>query len=103
MVSFTKWMKRPNVRQASHSLIGHNSAGLEIEEEAAKAESRPQPTRELSIADLAARAAAIHAAHVARTRKGLASFVAAPAWSPPQPQAERLRNDAIADLVARAA
>ena len=87
----------------SGSLIGHNSAGLDVEEEPQREHTRPQPVRELSIADLAARAAAIHAAHVARTRKGIAPFAAAPAWSPPQPQApERPASDAIADLVARA-
>lgn len=62
-----------------HGLIGHNSAGLLIEEEqgAAGAALPPAPAVRGSIpdpADLAARAAAIQAAHVAARRKSLVAF-----------------------------
>lgn len=48
----------------SHGLIGHNSAGLAIDDEG----HVPPPVAGPSIADLVARAASIHAAHVAAQR-----------------------------------
>jgi branched-chain amino acid transport system ATP-binding protein len=56
----------------SHGLIGHNSAGLNVEEHDVR-ETVPQPAPGLSIADLAARAAEIQARHVAARRAGLAT------------------------------
>lgn len=90
----------------AHGLIGHNSRGLDEEE----AQRRSVPAASgLSIADLAARAASIDAAHVAARRASLPVVVA------PAPAARRFLPDAvrepvrsavpgsIADLVARAA
>ncbi len=57
----------------SHGLIGHNSAGVAIEEETVPVAAAAPATAPL--ADLAARAAAIHAAHVAESRKRLSAFV----------------------------
>lgn len=57
----------------SHGLIGHNSAGIALDEEAV-AVATPAPAA-ASLADLAARAASIHAAHVAESRKRLSAFV----------------------------
>jgi branched-chain amino acid transport system ATP-binding protein len=78
--------ERPSPEQGgrlngSHGLIGHNSAGVAIEEEiVAVAAAAPTAT---SLADLASRAAAIHAAHVAESRKRLSAFVI-PAERPPE-------------------
>ncbi len=82
--------EKPTAGQAarlngSHGLIGHNSAGIAIEEEAAPVAGHvalPAPAA-APLADLAARAAAIHAAHVAERRKRLSAFVI-PAERPPE-------------------
>ncbi len=63
----------------SHGLIGHNSAGIALEDETVAA---PAPANAM-LADLAARAASIHAAHVAESRKRLSAFVI-PAERPPE-------------------
>lgn len=56
----------------SHGLIGHNSGGIALDEAVVVAQT-PAPTA-ASLADLATRAAAIHAAHVAESRKHLSVF-----------------------------
>jgi branched-chain amino acid transport system ATP-binding protein len=58
----------------SRGLIGHNSAGFDIGAELDLPPSKPSG-QVLSIGDLAARAAAIQAAHVAVRRKALTAFV----------------------------
>ncbi|MEX0954554.1 MAG: ABC transporter ATP-binding protein [Rhizobiaceae bacterium] len=58
----------------ARGLIGHNSAGFDIGAELDLPETTPAG-RILSIGDLAARAAAIQAAHVAVRRKALTAFV----------------------------
>jgi branched-chain amino acid transport system ATP-binding protein len=72
----------------SHGLIGHNSAGLDLDgEQVAPSQPapivvHPAPAPGPTIAELAARAAAIQAAHIADSRKRLTAFtvpVAAPA------------------------
>lgn len=55
---------RASALNGSHGLMGHNSAGLAIEDEA----HVPPPITGPSIADLVARAASIHAAHVVAQR-----------------------------------
>ncbi|CAG0968389.1 MAG: ATP-binding cassette domain-containing protein [Rhizobiaceae bacterium] len=65
----------------SHGLIGHNSAGIALEEDTVPVAGLPPATA--SLADLAARAATIHAAHVAESRKRLSAFVI-PAERPPE-------------------
>ena len=90
----------------AHGLIGHNSRGLD----GGEAPPRPAPAGSgLSIADLAARAASIHAAHIAARRASLPAVVV------PAPAAKRFMPDgvreparsavpgSIGDLVARAA
>jgi branched-chain amino acid transport system ATP-binding protein len=69
----------------SRGLIGHNSGGFGIDEMAP-----PPAGASASPADLAARAASIHAAHVAARRKTLSAFVipAEAAAAPSQPEAE---------------
>ncbi|HHZ10099.1 MAG TPA: ABC transporter ATP-binding protein [Rhizobiales bacterium] len=70
----------------SHGLIGHNSAGIALEDEGDQEQAAvaPAPMSVLPpIADLAARAASIHASHVAESRKRLSAFVI-PAESPPE-------------------
>lgn len=77
----------------AHGLIGHNSAGIAIEEETVPV-AAPAPAAApaaASLADLAARAASIHAAHVAESRKRLSAFVI-PVERPPEapaPQAAK--------------
>jgi branched-chain amino acid transport system ATP-binding protein len=67
-----------------HGLIGHNSAGLDVDDEAAAPIEAPAPRAVLpDPAGLAARAAAIQAAHVAARRKTLVAFTIPAA--PPQP------------------
>jgi branched-chain amino acid transport system ATP-binding protein len=64
-------------RNGAHGLIGHNSAGIAIEEEAVPV-AAPAPAAApaaVSLVDLAARAASIHATHVAESRKRLSAFV----------------------------
>jgi branched-chain amino acid transport system ATP-binding protein len=65
----------------SHGLIGHNSARFEIDP--AEKPAKPAVAGGLSIAELAARAASVHAAHVAERRKTLTAFVipAAPGYA----------------------
>jgi branched-chain amino acid transport system ATP-binding protein len=59
----------------AHGLIGHNSAGIALEDEKiTEAAAAPAPVPS-SLADLVARAASIHAAHVAESRKRLSAFV----------------------------
>ena len=65
----------------SRSLIGHNSAGLDLGEDAPAAPAGPAPAP--AISDLVARAAAIHTAHVAARRRKLTAFVI-----PAQPDTE---------------
>jgi branched-chain amino acid transport system ATP-binding protein len=83
-------------RDTAHGLIGHNSAGFTLDAEPMGEISDDKALIRVSFADLAARAASIQAAHVARNRKPLP----APVWTI-EPPAVR-PNDAIADLVARA-
>jgi branched-chain amino acid transport system ATP-binding protein len=75
----------PSRLNGSHGLIGHNSAGIDIEDEHLPPPPRPTaapvPARAPTIAELAARAAAIQAAHVAESRRRLSAFtvpIAAP-------------------------
>jgi len=75
----------------SHGLIGHNSAGLDLESEGAvvqvPAPALPSPASERgpTIAELAARAAAIQAAHIADSRKRLTAFTVPAAVSAVEP------------------
>ena len=70
-----------------HGLIGHNSAGLAVDDDVAQPVEAPAPRAVLpDPAGLAARAAAIQAAHVAARRKALVAFTI-PAASP-QPAVE---------------
>ena len=62
--------RRPN---GGRGLIGHNSAGFDVEADAPAAPANP--TAGPVIADLVARAAAIHTAHVAARRRKLTAFV----------------------------
>ena len=64
----------------SHGLIGHNSAGIALEEETVTVAAAAPANA--TLVDLAARAASIHAAHVAESRKRLSAFVI-PAERPP--------------------
>ena len=76
----------------SHGLIGHNSAGIDIEDENLPPPPRPTaapvPARAPTIAELAARAAAIQAAHVAESRRRLTAFTVPAAASHPAPLIE---------------
>ena len=88
---------------APHGLLGHNSAGLAPQDEQEEPKHpepvQPKPAASQSIADLAARAASIHAAHVASRRTKLPAAPVVEAWTPaPAPAA-----DPIGDLVKRAA
>jgi branched-chain amino acid transport system ATP-binding protein len=67
-----------------HGLVGHNSAGFDIEDDEAPAPAIPQ---RIDLTSVVARAAAIQAQHVAARRKTLAAFTI-----PPQP-AEKLGAD----------
>lgn len=64
----------------SHGLIGHNSAGVDLDGGDMVAPTptpvapQPVPARGPTIAELAARAASIQAAHIAQSRKRLTSF-----------------------------
>jgi branched-chain amino acid transport system ATP-binding protein len=63
----------------SHGLIGHNSAGVDLDggdmaPPPPSVVKQPAPARGPSIAELAARAASIQAAHIAQSRKRLTSF-----------------------------
>jgi branched-chain amino acid transport system ATP-binding protein len=64
----------------SHGLIGHNSAGLDLDGEqfeppqSAPIVAQPAPPPGPTIAELAARAASIQAAHIADSRKRLTAF-----------------------------
>ncbi len=65
----------PSPLSGSHGLIGHNSAGIDIDAEIAPpAAPIAAAVPAASIAELAARAAAIQAAHVAESRRRLATF-----------------------------
>src|SRR5690606_10205735 len=94
--------------------------GFDVEEEdrqtAAEAQAKAAPVRSQSVSDMAARAAEIQAAHVARNRKTLSPFAPPPQWRPEQPEepaavslpqpapAEtRSTGDSFADLASRAA
>ncbi|MBX3578724.1 MAG: ABC transporter ATP-binding protein [Rhizobiaceae bacterium] len=72
----------PKSLNGSHGLIGHNSAQFAPAEPAETA--KPAAAQGFSISDLAARAATIHAAHVAERRKTLTAFVI-PAPDTPAP------------------
>src|SRR5690606_35506020 len=95
----------------THGLIGHNRAGCDDEPPAS-----PRPASGLSIGDLAARAAQIHAAHIA-ARRSVSPIIARPAPAeaarPAAPEKTFVPNavrdpvraavpGSIADLVARA-
>jgi branched-chain amino acid transport system ATP-binding protein len=67
----------------SHGLIGHNSAGLDLDAEMA-ARDLPKSSEGLTPAELAVRAASIQAAHVAARRKALAAFVVPAAEARPK-------------------
>jgi len=114
--------KPEDVAPPKPSLIGHNSGGLPIDDEdMPTAASHPQKVDQpvkLSPADLAARAAEIQAAYIARRRQGLGHFAPVPEYrasiapapataeppkQPPQPQPARPAADAFADMGARAA
>jgi branched-chain amino acid transport system ATP-binding protein len=94
----------------SHGLIGHNSAGLAVDEEQLRPVEVPASRVVLpDPAGLAARAAAIQAAHVASRRKALVAFTlpAAPPppaeepAAPPQPVVEPAVDEAPdADIAA---
>jgi branched-chain amino acid transport system ATP-binding protein len=91
------------IGQPVHGLIGHNSAGFEFEDE-----DGAKPPHGVSIAALASRAAAIHAAHVAARRAALPVAPARRAVDGLEPQAVRKPAStpaagSIAELVARAA
>ena len=68
----------PSRLNGSHGLIGHNSAGIDIEDEnlppLPRPAAAPVSARAPTIAELAARAAAIQAAHVAESRRRLTAF-----------------------------
>jgi len=90
--------KRPGNERlnGAHGLIGHNSGGIAIEPELPATgpgdAGRPAAGRRepgLSIADMAARAASVHAAHVAAQRKSLSAFVI-----PAEPAAPRMAKSA---------
>jgi branched-chain amino acid transport system ATP-binding protein len=102
----------PVLLNGTHGLIGHNSAGFDDEPPAS-----PRPASGLSIGDLAARAAQIHAAHIA-ARRSVSPIVTRPAPTetakPAAPEKTFVPNvvrdpvriavpGSIADLVARAA
>lgn len=53
------------------TMLGHNSAGFDIEDEDDKDTGQARPSGPLDFASLAERAAAIHAAHFAASRKKL--------------------------------
>ena len=114
--------KPEEVAPPKPSLIGHNSGGLPIDDEdMPPAASHPQKVDQpvkLSPRDLAARAAEIQAAYIARRRQGLGHFAPVPEYrasiapapavpeppkQPPQPQPARPAADAFADMAARAA
>lgn len=59
-----------------HGQIGHNSAAFGVTDEP-EPEPKTDSATGLSIADIVARATAIHAAHVARQRKSFSSFPSA--------------------------
>lgn len=65
-------MDRAGLLNGSHGLIGHNSAGIDIDAEEA---GKQALVDSIGIAELAAHAAAIQAAHVAERRKALTAFV----------------------------
>jgi len=75
----------------SHGLIGHNSAGLDLDVEEVVVPAptpvvvQPAPARGPTIAELAARAASIQAAHIAESRKRLTSFTVPAATSFAEP------------------
>jgi branched-chain amino acid transport system ATP-binding protein len=64
----------PSPLNGSHGLIGHNSAGIDIDAEAPASPPVPVAMPAATIAELAARAAAIQAAHVAESQRRLATF-----------------------------
>ncbi|WP_187969880.1 ATP-binding cassette domain-containing protein [Aquibium microcysteis] len=69
---------------ASHGLIGHNSARFAVDDETARPAEAPAPRVVMpDPAGLAARAAAIQAAHVASRRKALVAFTLPAAPPPP--------------------
>jgi hypothetical protein len=105
----------PRKLNGSHGLIGHNSAAAALDD-AVPPLPRAEPAI-LSIADMAARAAAIHRRHVEaqrRNKPGLAASGEPPLSAEPvasertpepttTPTASRQDKISIADLVARAA
>ncbi len=72
-----------NGHNGSHGLIGHNSAGLDVDDETTPRVGAPAPRVILpDPAGLAARAAAIQAAYVAERRKALVAFTIPAASAP---------------------
>lgn len=69
-----------------HGWIGHNSAGIALEDDAAESGAPATFAAASSIADLAQRAASIYSAYVAESRKRLSAFVI-PAERPTEPPA----------------
>lgn len=69
----------PTRQAGHHGQIGHNSAAFGIDAEPAPTPAAPRidSASGLSIADIVARAAAIHAEHVARRRKLVSAFPSA--------------------------
>jgi branched-chain amino acid transport system ATP-binding protein len=81
-----------NGHNGSHGLIGHNSAGFVVDDESERQVEAPAPRMILpDPAGLAARAAAIQAAHVAERRKALVAFTI-PAASAPSAAAATARQ-----------
>ncbi len=66
----------PPDQTGRHGQIGHNSAAFGIENEPEQDAAKDSASG-LSIADIVARAAAIHAAHIARQRKAVSAFPSA--------------------------
>jgi len=87
----------PARRNGAHGLIGHNSAGIDDEQQ--EAAPQPAPSPGLSISDLAARAASIHAAHIAARR---AALPAIEARTPPGAPEKAFEPAAVRDPVREA-
>ena len=83
--------------QERHGRVGHNSAGL-VSDDEETARENAHGEAGLSIADLVARAGAIHTAHIAKSRKALGPFAAVDVWTPAAVSAK----EPVAELVARA-
>lgn len=69
----------PEKLNGGHGLVGHNSAGFDIDDDDVQVAA---PPKRIDLSDVVARAAAIQAEHVAARRKTLTAFTI-----PPQPAA----------------